>query len=97
MSKGYRSQILAASSSPARDVRLQSNSEGAAALPPPIHYTSRAQGTKLPAALALLRADLAAAGEHLLQSWSARDLAANIADDPVQPTAQDPATVADTA
>ena len=49
---------------------------------------------KLPAALALLlRADLRGAakrqGERLLQCWLALDLAADIADDPAQPAAQD--------
>jgi hypothetical protein len=48
---------------------------------------------KLPAALALLlRADLRGPakreGEHLLQCWLARDLAADVADDPAQPAAQ---------
>src|SRR5205823_14038618 len=49
---------------------------------------------KLPAALALLlRADLRGPakreGERLLQCWLAFDLAADVADDPAEPAAQD--------
>src|SRR5215207_4552833 len=52
------------------------------------------EGIKLPAALALLlRADLRGPakreGERLLQRWLALDFAADVADDPAQPAAQD--------
>ena len=52
------------------------------------------EGIKLPAALALLlRADLRGPakreGERLLQCWLSLDLAADVADDPAQPAAQD--------
>src|ERR1700710_2057511 len=52
------------------------------------------EGIQLPAALSLLlRADLSGPAQreckHLLQSWLALDLAADVADDPAQAAAQD--------